>query len=148
MEHPSEHGLSWNPGKSGMSSIKYITLNAICTPWLQNNTNSSRHPQTMFLCQILKQAVTSSHLAAALANTCPLFFFFFLFPFPMCPRSVHSHKPVTLLTRCLSSCLSAFLAPASRDEREEPLAHAGDHHHLCDWCHSDCCLGDRSSFAE
>lgn len=43
----------------------------------------------------------------------------------------------------LSVCLSA---PALRDEREEPLA--CDHHHHCDCCHSDCCLGDGSGFAE
>lgn len=43
------------------------------------------------------------------------------------------------------SCLSA---PALRDEREEPLADASDHHHCCDWRHSDCCLGDGNSFAE
>lgn len=46
---------------------------------------------------------------------------------------------------CLFVCISA---PALRDEREEPLAHAADHHHHCDWCHSDCCPGDGCGFAE
>lgn len=65
----------------------------------------------------------------------------------MCP-----HLPLFLprqtLSLLLPVCLSVFPAPALRDEREEPLAHACDHHHHCDWCHSDCCLGDGSSFAE
>lgn len=63
--------------------------------------------------------------------------------FAMCP-----HLPLSTplaSPSCLSVCLSA---PALRDEREEPLAKACDHHHHCDWCHSDCCLGDGSSFAE
>lgn len=59
---------------------------------------------------------------------------------PMSP-SFHPGNP--LLPLPVSVCLSA---PALRDEREEPLA--CDHHHHCDWCHSDCCLGDRSRFAE
>lgn len=35
-----------------------------------------------------------------------------------------------------------------RDEREEPLAHTCDHHHHCDWRHSDCRLGDGNRSAE
>lgn len=45
----------------------------------------------------------------------------------------------------VSVCLSTH---ALRDEREEPLAYACDHHHHCDWCHSDCCPGDGGGFAE
>lgn len=68
----------------------------------------------------------------------------------MCPHLPLS-TPANPLTSpsCLSVCLSFHLsAPAPRDEREEPLAHACDHHHHCDWRHSDCCLGDCGSFAE
>lgn len=53
--------------------------------------------------------------------------------------------PLSTLSPPLPVCLST---PALRDEREEPLAQACGHHHHCDWCHSDCCLGDGSSFAE
>lgn len=61
-------------------------------------------------------------------STVFLFFSFYLLP---------------LLPVCL--CLSA---PAPRDEREEPLVDASDHHHCCDWRHSHCCFGDSNSFAE
>lgn len=66
----------------------------------------------------------------------------------MCPHLSLSPPPSgnpLASPSCLSVCRSA---PALRDEREEPLALAGGHHHHCDWCHSDRCLGDSGSFAE
>lgn len=70
--------------------------------------------------------------------------------FHLCPHLPSFSTPPTLASPpCLSVCRSVYLsAPALRDEREEPLENACDHHHHCDWCHSDCCLGDGSSFAE
>lgn len=72
----------------------------------------------------------------------------FLFLPPICPHLPLSTPPRQTLSPLLPVCLSVFTAHAHRDEREEPLANARDHHHHCDWCHSDCCLGDGSGFAE
>ncbi len=112
---------------------------SICSPWLQNNTikHSPHSPWT--------DSHTYKHTCCDITHiwmqdwlTHPPSSFQCAPIFPFLPRQPSRFS-------FLSVCLST---PALRDEREEPLAHACGHHHHCDWCHSDCCLGDGSSFAE
>lgn len=126
----------WVDKESGASSDA-PNHKSICSPWLQNKTITASpwRPATASNVRMRHGLWHHSHLDARLANNTP-----------SSPLSTSGNpRGLRFLSVCLSLCLST---PALRDEREEPVAHASDHHHHCDWRHSDCCPGDGSSFAE
>lgn len=116
---------------------------SLCSHWLQNKTvkHILQPPDSPSLkctcCDITHIWMQDSPNITPL----PLSLSFHCCPPPSSHFYPRQHSRLSFLSAC-------FHAPALRDEREEPLAHACDHHHHCDWCHSDCCLGDGGSFAE
>lgn len=118
---------------SQLAQVLSINQKPICSPQLPNKTiKHSTWPQTHFLQH-------HPHLDARLS---PCFFFSFFFPcLTVFPFLTPQPPGFSFLFVCLS-------APTTRDERKEPLAPACDHHHHCDWRHSDCYLGDSSSYTK